>query len=94
MILRISKIKVFKTLSWDEDGGGEGNINQRKVSLKVAYPHIYVTTYYPSQANLFHNIDQSNTLVGHSGYHPRTTVTEVKHRPLRIVLGWGTKMVE
>ena len=25
---------------------------------------------------------------------PRTTDIEVKHRPLRIVLGWGTKMVD
>ena len=24
----------------------------------------------------------------------RTSVTEVKHRTLRIVLGWGTKVVE
>ena len=25
-----------------------------------------------------------------SGYHPQTSVTEIKHRPLRIVLGWCT----
>ena len=24
----------------------------------------------------------------------KTSVTEVKHRPLRIVLGWGTKVVD
>ena len=30
----------------------------------------------------------------HSGYHPQTSVAEVKHRPLRMVLGWETKMVE
>ena len=30
----------------------------------------------------------------HGEYHPPTSVTEVKHRPLRIVLGWGTKEVE
>ena len=30
----------------------------------------------------------------HSGYHPQTSVPEIKHRPRGIVLGWGTKMVE
>ena len=27
----------------------------------------------------------------HSEYHPQTSVTEVKHRPLTIVLGRGTQ---
>ena len=27
----------------------------------------------------------------HSGYPPQTSVTEVKHRSLRIVRGWGPK---
>ena len=28
------------------------------------------------------------------GYHPQISVTEVKHRPRRIVIGWGTKIVD
>ena len=27
-------------------------------------------------------------------YHLKTSVMKVKHSPLRIVLGWGTKMVQ
>ena len=30
--------------------------------------------------------------IQHSGYHPQTSVTELKHRLLRIVLGWGTPL--
>ena len=36
----------------------------------------------------------TNALITHITIcRPQTSVTEVKHRPLRIVLGWGTKMV-
>ena len=29
------------------------------------------------------------TFAKQSGYHLKTSVTEVKHRPLRVVFGWG-----